>query len=259
MHEREAARLGISCCYQLIDFDRLGLGDEALADVVDAAQGAGFRGLNVTHPFKQAVMAHLDSLSADAAAIGAVNTIVLDGQAARGYNTDSLGFADAFRAQMLDLPRRRVVQFGAGGAGAAVAYALMELGVERLTVVDEDRQRAVSLAGRMARSTGQRVTTTDRIEHALGDADGIVNATPVGMAKQPGIPFDAAFLLPRHWVAEIIYFPRTTELLRLARDLGCRTLDGAGMAIGQAMRSFELFTGRSADARAMAGHFEAAA
>jgi shikimate dehydrogenase len=96
-------------------------------------------------------------------------------------------------------------------------------------------------------------------ESAIADADGIVNTTPVGMTKYPGMPFAAELLSPRQWVADIIYFPAETELLRAARAIGCPTLSGAGMAVYQAVRAFELFTGIPADPAAMAAHFEAAA
>jgi shikimate dehydrogenase len=259
MHEREAARLGMRCSYLLLDFDRLGLGDEALAGMVAAAGQVGFRGLNVTHPFKQAVIAHLGALSPEAAAIGAVNTIVLSGGRATGHNTDSWGFAQSFREGMAGAALGRAVQFGAGGAGAAVAHALIELGVGELAIIDIDRPRALSLAQRMAAQVSGRVRAEADVEEALAEADGVVNTTPVGMAKYPGLPFAAELLKPHHWVAEIIYFPAETELLRRSRALGCRTLAGTGMAIGQAMRAFELFTGRTPDRLAMAGHFEAAA
>jgi shikimate dehydrogenase len=103
------------------------------------------------------------------------------------------------------------------------------------------------------------VQASTNIADALAWTDGIVNTTPVGMAKYPGMPFPAEYLRRQHWVAEIIYFPEETELLRMAAALGCRTLAGTGMAIGQAVRAFELFTGRKSDMAAMAGHFTAAA
>lgn len=259
MHEREAARLGMRCSYILIDFDQLRLPDDALASVVGAAAQAGFDGLNVTHPFKQAVIADLDTLSPESAAIGAVNTIVFSGGRATGHNTDSWGFAESFRDGLPGVALGRVVQFGAGGAGAAVAHALMELGVDELAIVDSDSLRALALAQRMSARTGGRVKAEVDVARALSEADGIVNTTPVGMEKYPGLPFAEDLLKPRHWVAEIIYFPAETELLRRARALGCRTLSGTGMAIGQAARAFELFTGRTADRSAMASHFGAAA
>jgi shikimate dehydrogenase len=259
MHEREARRLGIGYSYLLLDFDRLELPDAAIGDVVAAAQAAGFQGLNVTHPFKQAVIPVLDTLSSEASAIGAVNTVVFGGDRMEGHNTDSWGFAESFREAMSGAPLDAVAMFGAGGAGAAVAYALMELGVEHLTVVDSDASRASNLALRMGAVFGNRVAAYPDPAAAVGEASGIVNTTPVGMAKYPGTPFDTALLSPEKWVADIIYFPAETELLRTARAKGCRTLPGTGMAIYQAVRAFELFTGREADRSAMADHFEAAA
>ena len=259
MHEREARRLGIGYSYLLLDFDRLELPDASIGDVVAAAQAAGFQGLNVTHPFKQSVIPVLDALSSEASAIGAVNTIVFGGDRMEGHNTDSWGFTESFRESMSGAPLDCVAMFGAGGAGAAVAYALMELGVVRLTIVDSDASRASILAARMGAVFGNRVAAYSDPAAAVGEASGIVNTTPVGMAKYPGTPFDTALLSPEKWVADIIYFPAETELLRTARAKGCRTLPGTGMAIYQAVRAFELFTGREADRSAMADHFEAAA
>ena len=259
MHEREAARLGIGCSYILLDFDRLGLADEALPAVVDAGPQLGFRGFNVTHPFKQQMVALLDTLSPAATAIGAVNTVVYADGRASGHNTDSWGFAESFRQEMAAVPLRRVVQFGAGGAGSAVAHALVQLGAEDITIIDVEPQRADALAGRLQGGGASSIVCASDVEAALAAADGVVNTTPVGMAKYPGLPFPAELLQPRHWVAEIIYFPAETELLRHARALGCRTLAGSGMAIAQAARAFELFTGKAPDMRTMAAHFEAAA
>jgi shikimate dehydrogenase len=258
MHEREARRLGIGFSYLLLDFDQLGLADEAIGDVVTAAQAAGFHGLNITHPFKQSVIPMLDALSPEARAIGAVNTVVF-GDGRTGHNTDSWGFAESFREQMGGVPADTVAMFGAGGAGAAVAHALIELGVGRLTIIDSDATKAADLASRMRAAFPDRVEVSTDQAAAVRAASGVVNTTPVGMAKYPGTPFDTALLAPEKWVADIVYFPSETELLRKAAAIGCRTLPGTGMAIYQAVRAFELFTGRKADRSAMADHFEAAA
>lgn len=257
MHEREAARMGLTCSYVLIDFDALGLSDSDLPAAIEAAVSLGFHGVNVTYPFKQSVMPLLDEISVDATAIGAVNTVVF-GSRSTGHNTDCWGYAESFRTAMPGAPLGHVVLFGAGGAGSAVAYALIGLGARRLSIVDADLSRARSLAARLVGIETSVVSPQD-IAAALGDADGVVNTTPVGMAKHPGTPFDTRLLRPSQWVSDVIYFPQETELLRAARAIGCRTLPGIGMAIGQAARAFELFTGRAADMTAMAGHFEAAA
>src|SRR5690606_31858177 len=129
----------------------------------------------------------------------------------------------------------------------------------RLTIVDPEGGRARELALRLAGIGTTQVAVGEDVRAAVAEACGIVNTTPVGMAKHPGTPFPAEWLQPGQWVADIIYFPRETELLRRARATGCRTLPGIGMAIGQAARAFEHFTGRAADMGAMASHFEDAA
>ena len=258
MHEMEARRLGLDCVYHLLDFDRFDLPDAALGEVVQAAAAAGFAGVNVTHPFKQAVLPFVDGLSDNAASIGAVNTLVFRGGPRKGHNPDCVGVAESFRDGLPGAPVGRVAQFGAGGAGVAVARALVDLGVRELVVVDSEPDRAAALADRMNSGGSTRVETETDHAAALRTADGIVNCTPVGMAKYPGTPFARDLLSPRHWVADIIYFPAETELLAAARVLGCRVLPGAGMAVYQAVRAFELFTGRAADKAAMVEHFRAA-
>lgn len=259
MHEREGARLGISYRYVLIDFDELQLPDSALGEIVDAAQRLGFAGLNVTHPFKQSVTALLTRLADNAAVIGAVNTVVFADEERVGYNTDSGGFAESFSESMTGCSLQNVLQLGAGGAGMAVAHALFKLGAEKLSVFDTDASRSQNLAATLRDRMGKVVEVVPSAAAAIAQAEGIVNTTPVGMVKYPGMPIRAELLSPRQWVAEIIYFPAETELVRRARALGCRVLTGAGMAVYQAVLSFELFAGVSADRTAMSGHFETAA
>ena len=258
MHEREAARLGLTCSYLLLDFDVLRLTDADIGAALEAARGLGFNGVNVTYPFKQAVIPLLDDISPEAETIGAVNTVVL-GSRMVGHNTDYWGFAESFRMHMAGVAMGHVTMFGAGGAGSAVGAALIGLGARHVTIADTDRTRAAELARRLDRIEGVTVSVAGDVREAIENADGIVNTTPVGMAKYPGAPFPTEWLHAGQWVADVIYFPRETALLRDARLAGCRTLPGIGMAIGQAVRAFEHFTGRPADMSSMAGHFEAAA
>jgi shikimate dehydrogenase len=258
MHEREGAAQGVAYVYKIIDLDPLGLTATALPDLLAAARRFGFAGLNITHPCKQAVIPLLDDLSPDARALGAVNTVVFgrDGRAV-GHNTDWSGFAEAFRRSLADAPRDRVVQFGAGGAGAAVAHALLTLGVDALCVVDTDRGRSERLAQDLCGRFGTgRVRAADDTAGAVGAADGIVNTTPLGMAKYPGMPLARELLRPDLWVADIVYLPLETELLRNARAIGCRTMGGGGMAVFQAADAFRLFSGLQPDPERMIRHFE---
>jgi shikimate dehydrogenase len=261
MHEREGAAQGLAYVYKIIDLDTLRLSAAALPELLTAARRFGFAGLNITHPCKQAVIPLLDDLSPDARALGAVNTVVFgrDGRAV-GHNTDWSGFAEAFRRTLPDVARRRVVQFGAGGAGAAVAHALLTLGVDELSLVDTDRGRSERLAqdlcGRFGTGRARAADDTARAVRAVRDADGIVNTTPLGMAKYPGMPLARELLRPQLWVADIVYFPLETELLASARALGCRTMGGGGMAVFQAADAFRLFSGREPDPERMIRHFE---
>lgn len=258
MHQREGERLGLRCTYALLDFDREDLPDEALPEVLAAAEAAGFAGLNVTHPYKQAVLRHLTTLAPEAIAIGAVNTVVLARGHRAGHNTDSWGFAESFRHGLAGAPLKAVLQFGAGGGGAAVAHALLGLGVEDLDIYDKDDAKAVALADILSSRFGRTVVAVTDPVSALARAGGVVNASPVGMDKYPGAPFPLEALAARHWVADIVYFPAETALLSHARAIGCRTLPGTGMAVYQAVKAFELFTGIVPDRDAMTRHFEAA-
>ncbi|MGH6946510.1 MAG: shikimate dehydrogenase [Kiloniellales bacterium] len=256
MHESEGARLGLHYRYKLLDFDRLQLADDALADLILAAERQGFVGLNVTHPFKESVIAYLDGLSPDAAAIGAVNTMVFREGTRFGHNTDCWGFAESFRRSMGGVPLDNVVQLGAGGAGMAVARALVDLGVGRLAIYDSNRAKSAVLATSLAAAFGvARVRAIDEVETIIGTANGLVNATPVGMAKYPGMPVSRDWLRRDLWVADIVYFPAETELLRAAGERGSRVLSGTGMAIFQAVKAFELITAVMPDAKEMARHF----
>jgi shikimate dehydrogenase len=251
LHEREADRQGLRYLYRLIDIDMLGVGPEAVGDLVRAARDLGFDGLNITHPCKQLVIDHLDELAPQAAALGAVNTVVFEGGRAIGHNTDVTGFAVSFARGLPDVSLERIVQLGAGGAGAAVAHAVLTLGAGHVTVVDAMPDRAADLAAGLNLHFGAgraRAATPDALGELLGRADGVVHATPTGMAAHPGLPFPAELLHPGLWVAEVVYRPLETELLRTARALGCATLDGGGMAVFQAADAFRLFTGREPDA-----------
>ena len=189
MHEREARQQGLRLHYQLIDVDRAADGAAALPRLIEAARTMGFAGLNITYPCKQAVIPLLDDLSDEATAMGAVNTVVFDGTRAIGHNTDGSGWAWGFRRTLPDADLSRVVLLGAGGAGSAIAHAVLRLGAGQLTLVDADAARSVALADDLnKRYGGARARGGLSVEAALADASGLIHATPTGMAKLPGLP-----------------------------------------------------------------------
>ncbi|GAB3144297.1 shikimate dehydrogenase [Amycolatopsis sp. NPDC004378] len=253
LHEREADELGLRYVYRLLDLDVLG---RPVADVVAAARLAGFDGLNVTHPAKQAVLPHLDELSPEAAALGAVNTVVFEQGRAIGHNTDATGFARSLTRGLPDVRMDDVVLLGAGGAGAAVAHALLSLGAGRLTVHDVDGTRSANLVQALQRRFGAARAEAGGLD-AVEKADGLVHATPTGMAAHPGSPLPAELVRPELWVADIVYRPLETALLAAARARGCRVLHGGGMVVLQAAESFRLFTGVEPDPARMLRHFDA--
>src|SRR2546427_3243285 len=249
LHEREADEQRLRYVYKLIDLDKLGVGVEVLPELLSAAKRMGFAGLNITYPCKQAIIPLLDALSEDARALDAVNTVVIRDGKLIGHNTDWSGFAEGFRRGLPDAKLDRVVQLGAGGAGAAVAHAALRLGARELTVFDIDPAKSAQLAANLGVKTGNDLAA------AMAAADGLIHCTPTGMAKLPGMPLDAGLLRARHWVAEIVYFPMETELLRVARAKGCRTVDGGGMAVVQAGGAVCPFTRIQPDAERMMRHF----
>jgi shikimate dehydrogenase len=256
MHEEEARQHGLILFDQLIDLEREQLGAEVLPALLRALRTIGFAGFNVTHPCKQTILPLLDELSDSARAIGAVNTVVVRGGRWVGHNTDSSGWEWAFRRALPQAGLSQVVLLGAGGAGAAIAHALLRLGALKLLIRDTEPERAAALTSRLARTHGSgRVEHATDLPAALERAQGLVHATPTGMAHSPGLPLPAALLRPDLWVSEIVYFPLETELLKAARAAGCVTLDGGGMAVGQALGAFRLFTGRDADATRVERHF----
>jgi shikimate dehydrogenase len=255
LHETEARRLGLELVYARFDLDDHGVPATAVGPMLAAARDAGYRGLNITHPCKQVVLEHLDELSPDAAALAAVNTVVFRDGRAIGHNTDWSGFARGLRTGLPGVDLGTVVVLGAGGAGAAVTHGLLTAGARRVQVFDLDTGRAETLAAALATRFGaDHASAGTDLATDVEAADGLVHATPTGMAAHPGLPLPAGLLRPGLWVAEVVYRPLETELVRTARALGARVLDGGRMAVFQAADAFTLFTGTEPDAGRMLRH-----
>ena len=258
LHEREADALGLRYAYERLDLAALGLEPRDVGTLLGEVQRAGFAGVNVTHPCKRLVVECLDELSPVAGTLGAVNTVVFSNGRRHGHNTDGAGFRRGFTDGLPGAALDRLVVLGAGGAGAAVAYALLSLGARRLTLIDAEADRAAELAQTLDRHFGRgraEAAQLGELEGRLRAADGLAHATPTGMGAHPGLPFPSGWLHGELWVADVVYRPLETELLRAARGAGCRTLNGGRMAVFQAAEAFELFTGARVDRRRMLRHF----
>lgn len=273
MHEAEARRQGLLLSYRTLDtFDMSPLalrGENAASDAVDwprfieLAQQFTFDGLNITHPAKQAVQPALDDLSDEAELLGAVNTVAFRNGRAIGMNTDHSGFADVLVALGETTDLSNVVQLGAGGAGSAMAYALLQAGVERLTFVEVEAARAEATIARLSQAfdaSRMRVLSPEEAPDAVRKASGLVNSTPIGMTGvSETSPIDVTALHPELWVADAVYRPIKTVLVRAAEAIGCRAFGGAEMVVGQAAAAFACFTGLEADRKVMYATFTARA
>jgi len=258
MHEREAQHLGLDYEYRVLDLLESGEDPANTPEIVRRARDEGYAALNVTHPCKQLVIEVLDELSPEAERLEAVNLVLFRDGRMVGHNTDWTGFRAALNDGLSDARRELVVQVGVGGAGAATSYALLDSGVAQLVLTDQDVQRAEAVAAKYRTwFPGQTISVvgSEKLAESLAAADGVLNATPMGMEQHPGVSFDIHALGERAWVADIVYLPIETELLRTARAAGHQVLDGGRMAVGQAADSIRLITGLEPDRARMRAHF----
>jgi shikimate dehydrogenase len=244
------AAAGMNGYYHLIDVDRLPCQD--LPRLLEAIKAVGFAGANVTYPFKQKILPLLDSVDPEAAQVGAVNTVAIatDGRTT-GYNFDRRGWRMSFEESFgrSGAKGATVVQVGAGGAGRAVAFALLDLGVATLVIHDLDMRRVAALKTDLSTHFDpSRSRITDNLAHDVAMADGVVNATQTGMAGFPGTPIPISALRSTHWTADVIYTPIETAFLKAAAAQGARVLNGSGMCVHTAVEAFRLFTGQELEA-----------
>ncbi|MBM3599635.1 MAG: shikimate dehydrogenase [Alphaproteobacteria bacterium] len=257
MHEAAGAALGIDVRYHLIDTQELSFGLEDLPHMLDGVRRLGFAGVNVTHPFKEAVAAYLDGLEGAARIVGSVNTIVVRNGRLIGNNTDHSGFLAGWRRVFGDRKPGRVALVGAGGVGRAMAHGLAALGCEKLRVFDLKPERAAALVQHLRIAHPDLAATlANDMMTALADCDGIVNATPIGSFAYPGLPVPGEGLAGRAWAADAVYTPLETRFVAAARGARLAVLTGQELAIGQAVDAFACFFGQPAPAEIMRATFE---
>lgn len=253
MHEAAAEALGARCHYQLIEI--AGADQAALRSLLDGVRRLGFAGVNVTFPYKEAVLPLLDEMSPRARDIGAINTVVVREGRLVGYNTDTSGFERAARDLVRSSGHGAVALIGAGGVGKAIAFALASLGVAELRIFDADRAKAAQLVRQLEGRLAAR--TTDCIEDAVAGVVGLINGTPIGMLPDRGMPVNESLLHSGMWVADAVYTPLWTPLLTAAKAKGAPVMSGRDLAVFQAADAFELFTGLKPQVSAIGGAFDA--
>lgn len=256
LHERAAKRANIDVSYVLLDAEVENLTG---VDMLQYAADMRLVGANVTQPFKEVAFHSVDDLDPVAEAVGAVNTIVYGPNGTQGFNTDVDGFGAELDDGIGDIAGGRVVQFGAGGAGAAAAFATLERDVEQLWIIDLDLSKAARLAERMSRAfPAMQIRSGDRdqVAEAMKAATGVINASTMGAAAHPGTPLPPEHLREGMWVADVLYAPAETALLRDARVRGATTVNGGRMLVHQAACSFQLFHHVQPDISAMWADFQ---
>lgn len=250
MHNAAFERLGIDARYSAREVP-----PEELPRAVEELRHPDFWGANLTIPHKERVVGLLDSVSSEARAVGSVNTIVRRGESLEGHSTDVSGFLKAVAELGLDLAGRRVLLLGAGGAGRAVAYALLLAGVGELALYNRSPGRAERLRDDFARLGEVRVITATELDDYGPRSQLVVNSTSVGMMRE-GVSTDDTPLpsssLPRDGaVVDLVYRPAETRLLREARAKGLMIQNGLPMLVYQGAESFSLWTGHDAPAEQM--------
>ncbi len=240
------------CGFRETHYEKLSLPPDHLDEMIAALRAPDCLGANVTVPYKQTIMAHLDSLSDLARDIGAVNTIIKRNGALLGDNTDAYGFLQALRERGIHPKNCRAAILGAGGAAAAAAYALAHAGAREIILLNRTLARSIALADRL-------VPRFPELEFAINDWDAlarmhlIINATSVGMTPHAEkTPLPANIALPRGAVVfDLVYNPPVTRFLREAKQRGARVIGGLEMLVYQGARAFELWTGEPAPIRVM--------
>jgi len=252
MHEAAAKAIGLRCFYHLIEVE--GADARRLRVMLDGLVALKFAGVNVTYPYKEVVVPLLDELAPSAAAVGAVNLIAVRDDRLIGFNTDCSGFARALKRTVGAIAGQRVALIGAGGVGKAIGVALAEGGAGEIRIVDRMGGKAAALAEALAPAVAARACAN--VGEALDGAEGLVNATTVGMLPSRDSPVPLALLKRGLWVADAVYQPLWTPLLSAARDNGATVMTGRELALDQAVDAFEIFTGRVADRRVMEEAFD---
>jgi shikimate dehydrogenase len=233
------------------------VGREKLGDAISGMRSLGFHGLNVTMPHKIDVIQHLDELDETAKNIGSVNTVLNRDGTLIGYTTDGIGSLKALRYNRVNPSGKKIVLLGAGGASRSVSFTLAKEAKE-LVILNRTLRRAERLVSDLTHLLGKgrevraERLSDEKLEEELGEADILVNATSVGMRPREALtPVDASLLRPNLVVFDLVYEALETRLLREARRIGAKTIDGLSLLVHQGAASFEIWTGVKAPIEVM--------
>jgi len=245
LHEMAGKLSNLTISYERLVPRELGAGFE---EIFSSCEANGFRGINVTYPYKELAAGMVKIADPVVRAMGAVNTIIFEPSGPMGFNTDYSGMISAYRGVRGNLAAGRVCMIGAGGVGKAVAFALLKLGLEQLWIVDLDRPKAENLAARLkAVSPGTPVSVADDTAAIAPHADGLVNCTPVGMVGHEGTPLPRSQMRRGQWAFDAVYTPLETQFLLDATAEGLTVISGYELFIHQGVDAWQIFAGRPVD------------
>lgn len=222
--------------------------EQSFDQIFDSCVATGFRGINVTYPYKELAVPRVQIDDPQVRAIGAINTVVFDAGGPRGYNTDYSGFIEAYKRAMTDKDTGPVTLIGSGGVGRAIAFGLATLGTKDLRLVDLDAAKSTAVAEAL-RAVNSEMTVsvwTDAAAAAQGAA-GLINCTPVGMVGYEGTPLERAAMTGAKWAFDAVYTPVDTEFLNDAKSLGLTIISGWELFFFQGLHAWKIFSGTACD------------
>lgn len=249
MHNAALRALKIDAEYKIFEIT-----PQDLKEFMHSLSQKNIYGLNVTIPYKEKAVHFMNKMSEEAKLIGAVNTIKVSGEELEGFNTDGEGFIRHLSEDLnFDPPGKTIAIIGAGGAGRAVSVYLSKYSPKKISIYDVDGARLLALANYLKVNFKhidfESVSSTEKLNINLADL--LVNATSVGMKKHDPCLVDEKYLHKNLLVYDLIYNPKETKLLALAKERGCRVSNGLGMLLHQGMISFEIWTGEKAPKKLM--------
>jgi shikimate dehydrogenase len=243
LHALAGGQFGLKVQYDRLIPHDLGLDFDA---TFERCAAQGYRGVNITYPYKERAAARVRIEDPLVRRIGAINTVVFSPDGPLGYNTDFSGFQAAWRGEMGDAAPRSACLIGAGGVGKAVAFGLLALGVRDIRIFDHDRAKADALADALkAAATGAEILALDTPAEAADGADGLINCTPVGMVGHDGTPLPRAHMTGAAWAFDAVYTPIDTAFLRDAAEAGLTIISGYELFFHQGVDAWDIFVGRT--------------
>lgn len=243
LHELLGQLFGLDVTYQPMDL--AGQAAVNITEELKRCQREGYTGVNVTHPYKKEALKAVTLMSGFPQGLASVNTVIFDGETMRADNTDYTGCVRAFKESFgTDFKPGRVLMLGAGGVGVAIACAMRELGATELVISDLNRQSASELIDQLDDGSMKMRLAGDDILAETRQADGLINATPIGMFQYPGCAFDKTVISGQQWAFDAVYTPENTEFLDACRKKGIATLSGFKLFLFQGLDAFERFAGK---------------